>query len=37
MHKYLGIEKGDEIQHGKIKEKIRKQYYRRVRGVKCQK
>ena len=32
-HKYLGIEEGDGIQHGKMKEKIRKECYRRVRGV----
>ena len=32
-YKYLGIEKGDGVQHGKMKEKIRKQCYRRVRGV----
>ena len=32
-YKYLGIEEGDGNQHGKMKEKIRKEYYRRVRGV----
>ena len=32
-YKYLGIEEGDGIQHGKMKEKIRKECYRRTRGV----
>ena len=32
-YKYLGIEEGDGIQHGKLKEKIRKECYRRVRAV----
>ena len=32
-YKYLGIEEGDGIQHGKMKEKIRKECYRRVRAV----
>ena len=32
-HKYLGIDEGDEIQHAKMKEKIRKECYRRVRAV----
>ena len=32
-YKYLGIEESDGIQHGKMKEKIRKECYRRVRGV----
>ena len=32
-YKYLGIEEGDGIQHGKTKEKIRQECYRRVRGV----
>ena len=27
-YKYLGIEEGDGIQHGKMKEKIRKKCYR---------
>ena len=31
--KYLGIEEGDGIQHRKMKEKIRKKCYRRVRAV----
>ena len=29
-HKYLGINEGDGIQHSKMKEKIRKEYYRRT-------
>ena len=36
LHKeetYLGIEEGDRIQHGKMKEKIRKKCYRRISGV----
>ena len=32
-NKYLSIEEVDGIQHGKMKEKIRKECYRRVRGV----
>ena len=32
-YKYLGIEEGDGIQHGKMKEKIRKECYRRIRAV----
>ena len=32
-YKYLGTEEGDGIQHGKIKEKIRIECYRRVRAV----
>ena len=32
-YKYLGLEEGDGIQHGKMKEKIRKECYRRVRAV----
>ena len=32
-YKYLGINEGDGIQHGKMKEKIRKEYYRRIRLV----
>ena len=32
-YKYLGIEEGDGIQQGKMREKIRKEYYRRVRAV----
>ena len=32
-YKYLSIEEVDGIQHGKMKEKIRKECYRRVRGV----
>ena len=33
IYKYLGIEEGDGIQHGRMKEKIRKESYRRVRAV----
>ena len=32
-YKYLGINKGDGIQHATMKEKVRKEYYRRVRLV----
>ena len=32
-HKYLGIEEGDGIQHGKMRGKITKECYRRVRAV----
>ena len=32
-YKYLGINEGDGIQHAKMKEKIRKEYFRRVRLV----
>ena len=32
-YKYLGIEEGDGIQHGKMKENVRKECYRRVRAV----
>ena len=32
-YKYLGIDEGDEIQHAKMKEKIRKGCYRRVRAI----
>ena len=32
-YKYLGINEGDGIQHSQMKEKIRKEYYRRVRLV----
>ena len=32
-YKYLGINEGDGIQHSKMKEKIRKEYYRRIRMV----
>ena len=32
-YKYLGINEGDGIQHATIKEKIRKEYYRRVRLI----
>jgi hypothetical protein len=30
-YKYLGVNEGDGIQHSTMKEKIRKEYYRRVR------
>ena len=30
---YLGVNEGDGIQHAKMKGKIRKQYYRRIRMV----
>ena len=32
-YKYLGINEADGIQHAKMKEKIRKEYYRRVRLI----
>lgn len=32
-YKYLGISEGDGIQHSQMKEKVRKEYYRRVRLV----
>ena len=32
-YKYLGINEGDGIQHSAMKEKIRKEYYRRVRLI----
>ena len=32
-YKYLGIDKGDGIQHAKMNEKIRKECYRRVRAI----
>ena len=32
-YKYLGVDEGDSIQHAKMKEKVRKEYYRRVRLV----
>ena len=32
-YKYLGIEEGDGTQHGKMKGKIIKECYRRVRAV----
>ena len=32
-YKYLGVYEGDGIQHAKMKEKIRKEYYRRIRMV----
>ena len=32
-YKYLGLNEGDGIQHAKMKEKIRKEYYRKIRLV----
>lgn len=32
-YKYLGVNEGDGIQHSQMKEKIRKEYYRRIRMV----
>ena len=32
-YKYLEIDNGDGIQHAKMKEKIRKECYRRVRAI----
>ena len=32
-YKYLGVNEGDGIQHAKMKEKIRKEYHRRIRLV----
>ena len=32
-YKYLGVDEGDGIQHSTMKEKIRKEYYRRVRMI----
>ena len=32
-YKYLGVNEGDGIQHAKVKGKIRKQHYRRIRIV----
>ena len=33
MYKYVGVNEGDGIQHAKMKEKIRKEYFRRIRLV----
>ena len=33
VYKYLGVGKSDGIQHSKMKEKIRKEYNRRVRSI----
>ena len=33
VYKYLGVNEGDGIQHSQMKEKVRKEYYRRVRLV----
>jgi len=32
-YKYLGVDESDGIQHSKMKEKVRREYYRRVRLV----
>ena len=32
-HKYLGVNEGDGIQHAKMKEKIKKEYYLRIRMI----
>ena len=32
-YKYLGIDEGDGLQHAKMKKKIRKECYRRVRAI----
>ena len=33
VYKYLGVDESDGIQHTKMKEKLKKQYYRRVRLI----
>ena len=33
VYKYLGVDESDGIQHSKMKEKIRKEYYGRVRLI----
>lgn len=33
VYKYLGVDENDGIQHKKMKEKLQKEYYRRIRGV----
>ena len=33
VYKYLGVDESDGIQHSKMKEKIRKEYYRKVRLI----
>ena len=33
VYKYLGVDENDGIQHSKMKEKIRKEYNRRVRLI----
>ena len=33
VYKYLGVDESDGIQHSKMKEKIRKEYNRRVRSI----
>ena len=32
-YKYLGVNEGDGIQHTKMKEKIEKEYYRRIQMI----
>ena len=32
-YKYLGVTEGDGIQHSSMREKIRKEYFRRMRSV----
>jgi len=32
-YKYLGVNKGDGVNHSFMKEKVRKEYYRRIRLV----
>ncbi|XP_067050697.1 uncharacterized protein [Acropora muricata] len=32
-YKYVGVNEGDGIQHAKMKEKIKKEYYRRIRMI----
>ena len=33
VYKYLGVDESDGIQHSKMKEKIQKEYNRRVRSI----
>ena len=33
IYKYLGVDESDGIQHSKMKDKIRKEYFRRVRLI----
>ena len=32
-YKYLGVNEGDGIQHDKMKEKVKEEYYRRIRMI----
>ena len=32
-YKYLGVNEGDGIQHATMKEKVREEYYRRIRVI----